>query len=140
MPKYEMTAPGFAGDTDGTDDHVLWLESDLPLVELEARLRAEGLQDPKVPVQVLPAEAPGDFRYPEDAVALKAHVDTLRPAPVETSRYFAMLDTEACVEIEGATTYEEAFNKELAGTHWVFTEEGLRKFVAAAQQALQTKE
>ena len=54
-----------------------------------------------------------------------------------TNRFFAMLDTENCVEIEGATTYEQAFEKEPCGTHWMFTEEGLRKFVEEAHKALE---
>ena len=51
--------------------------------------------------------------------------------------YFAMLDTEECVQIEGATTNEEAFEKEPPGCHWIFTDEGLRNFIESAEAALQ---
>lgn len=53
------------------------------------------------------------------------------------SRMFAMLDSEAIILIPDSDTYEAAFAKEPSNTHWVFTEEGLRKFVAAAQAVLE---
>jgi hypothetical protein len=55
-------------------------------------------------------------------------------------KYFAMLDTEDVVEITDATTYEEAFEREPANTHWVFTEDGLRRFIESATRVLTSTE
>jgi hypothetical protein len=50
-------------------------------------------------------------------------------------RWFAMLDTGELVEID-AYTINEAFEKEPANTHWVFSEGGIREFVASALELL----
>jgi len=51
------------------------------------------------------------------------------------STFYAMLDDQTVERIE-AETWAAAAEKEPGNTHWLFSEEGLREFVANAQSAL----
>lgn len=57
---------------------------------------------------------------------------TLPAAP----RHFAMLDDESVAVIEGAKDVCDALEQEPGNTHWMFSEAGLRAFIARAQAAL----
>lgn len=50
-------------------------------------------------------------------------------------KFYAMLDDQT-VEVIEAESWTEAADKESTNTHWLFSEEGLREFVANAQAAL----
>lgn len=50
-------------------------------------------------------------------------------------KYYAMCDDNTVVAVDG-DTWTEAAENEPANTHWLFSEEGLREFIANAQDAL----
>lgn len=50
-------------------------------------------------------------------------------------KFYAMLDDNT-VEVVEADTWVEAADKEPPNTHWLFSEEGFREFVANAKSAL----
>ena len=50
-------------------------------------------------------------------------------------RFFAMLDDNTVVVVEG-DTWTEAADNEPQNTHWLFSEDGLREFIANAKDAL----
>jgi len=50
-------------------------------------------------------------------------------------KFYAMLDDNTVETIE-ADTWTEAADKEPSNTHWLFSEDGLREFVANAKAAL----
>ena len=51
-------------------------------------------------------------------------------------RYFAMTDQEEITLIGDFEDIQEAFDKEPSGTHWVFSEEGLRQFADKIEEIL----
>jgi hypothetical protein len=50
--------------------------------------------------------------------------------------FFAFLDTGTIVPIEGAATYEEAFDRDMPNAHWVHSRDGLVAALASGLKAL----